>query len=67
MRRQLIPTAIAAALAAKARAPLEGAIPLYLSAFGDRFTETPEADEAEDHVVDASGITIGGDENDDFY
>ena len=67
MRKQLIPPAIAAALAARAHVPLEAGIPLYLPAFGDRLGEMPAAEEAEDLVVDASGITVGGDEDDDLY
>lgn len=67
MRKHLIPAAIAAALAARARDPLRAGVPLYLPAFDDRFGGAPadEAD-AQDLVVDALGITIGDDEDDDF-
>jgi len=67
VRKQLIPAAVAAALAARARVPLEAGVPLYLPAFDDRFCEKREADDAEDLVVDASGFTIGDDEDDDLY
>lgn len=67
MRKHLSPAVIAAARAARARRPLETGIPLYLPAFDDRFVAAPEAEDADDDEVDASGITIGGDEDDDFY
>ena len=68
MRKYPSPAVIAAARAAKARRPLEAGIPLYLPAFNDRFGAAPEAEDAGDDEVDASGITVGGDdEDDDFY
>ncbi|MHB1102375.1 MAG: hypothetical protein ACYC0C_06270 [Devosia sp.] len=69
MRKHLVPAAIVAALAARTRRPLWAGVPLYLPAFDDRFGGAPAADEADaqDLVVDASGITIGEDENDDFH
>ena len=67
MRKHLSPATIAAARAAKARRPLETGIPLYLPAFDDRFVAAPEAEDADEGEVDASGITVGGDEGDDFY
>jgi hypothetical protein len=69
VRKHLIPAAIAAALAARARVPLEAGVPLYLPAHDDRLGELPAAEDDEDQVVDASGITIGDDEDedDDFY
>lgn len=66
MRKYLVPAAIAAALAAKAQRPLEIGIPLYLPAFGDRFEAVPQDEDAEDLEIDASGITVGGDEDDDY-
>lgn len=68
MRKQPVPAAIAAALAAKARRPTEAAIPLYLPAYGDCFEALPDAvdEDDEDLAVDASGITIGGDLDDDY-
>lgn len=67
VRKHLIPPAIAAALAARARVPLEAGIPLYLPAYDDRPGEMPAVEDAEEPVVDASGLTIGDEEDDDFY
>jgi hypothetical protein len=66
VRKHFSPAAIAAARAAKARRPPETGIPLYLPAFDDRFVAAPEAEDADEGEVDASGITIGGDEDGDF-
>lgn len=69
MRKYPLPAAIAAAHAAKARRPLETGLPLYLPAYDERPGFIPfepvhmDDDEAE---VDASGITVGGDEDDDL-
>jgi hypothetical protein len=68
VRNYFIPAAIAAAArAAKAQRPQEAGVPLYLPAFDDRRWYDPALAEAEDVVIDASGITVGGDEDDDFY
>ena len=67
MRKHLVPAAIAAALTAKARRQPEVGIPLYLPAFGDRFDAIPQDEDTDDLEVDASGITVGGDEDDDAY
>lgn len=62
MRKQLVPAAIAAALTAKAQREAEATVPLYLPAYGDCFEALPEVVD-EDEPVDASGITIGGDDD----
>ncbi len=67
MRKNLSPAVIAAARAARARRLQETGIPLYLPAVDDRFVAAPEAQDPDDVEVDASGITVGGDEDDDFY
>jgi hypothetical protein len=67
VRKYLSPAVIAAARAARARRPPETGIPLYLPAFDDRFGTAPVAQADDDAEVDASGITVGGDEDDDFY
>ncbi len=69
MRKYPLPAAIAAAHAAKARRPLETGLPLYLPAYDERpsfipFERAPSDDDEAD--VDASGITVGGDEDDDL-
>jgi hypothetical protein len=64
VRKHLIPAAIAAAHAARMRRPAEAGLPLYLPAYEDRFGGAPLAEETDEDVeVDASGITIGGDED----
>lgn len=45
----------------------EVCIPLYLPALDDREQSAPREIDLEDLVVDASGITIGGDEDDDVF
>lgn len=67
MRKYLSPAVIAAALAAKARRPPETGIPLHLPTFDDRFGAVSEIEDADDAEVDASGITVGADADDDFY
>ena len=67
MRKYPLPAAIAAAQAAKARRPRETGLPLYLPAYEERSSFIPFepalADD-DDTEVDASGITVGGDEDD---
>lgn len=67
MRKYPLPAAIAAVHAAKARRHRETSVPLYLPAYEERsgfipFEPLPADDD--DAEVDASGITIGGDEDD---
>lgn len=65
MRKQLVPAAIAAALTAKRQREAAAAVPLYLPAYGECFETLPDP-LAEDEPVDASGITIGGDDEDGY-
>ena len=45
----------------------EVCVPLYLPAQEARQLSAPRQIDAEDLVVDASGITIGDEDDDDFY
>ena len=71
MRKYEISPAIAAAMRSRAlAAPFqEVGVPLYLPAYDERYAPAPEfmSFDAEDARVDAGGVTIGDDEDDDFY
>lgn len=45
----------------------EVCVPLYLPAIEARELSAPREIDLEDLMVDASGITIGGDDDDDLY
>lgn len=67
MRKHPLPAAIAAAaLAREARRQAGAAIPLYLPAFDRRFETMPEGGDADEQEVDASGVTVGGEEDDGY-
>ena len=69
MRKHLIPAAVAAVHAARARRALEAGVPLYLPAYDDRLgfvPAVPDRIDEDDIDVDASGVTVGGDEDDDL-
>lgn len=67
MRKYPLPAAIAAAHAARASRLRDAGVPLYLPSYDEKLSLIPldPAYANEDHSeVDASGITVGGDEDD---
>jgi len=66
MRAYPISPTLAAALTAKARRAAEAVQALHLPAPDHRFDALASTDDVRDEVVDASGITIGGEDDDDF-